>query len=158
LVGGATDKTINAEARQWFIATVEKDELLGVASSDKWLEHGLVQHIFNPPSRRCPSYALPVHFHCDAGLKTLALCKSLHKRRNWIHIGREQAGPRVAAIISVIETCRRLKIPIREYLCSIFPGLASFPINRIAEPTPLLGWLTTKRQRTSNCRLALTVC
>src|SRR6201987_748032 len=37
-------------------------------------------------------------------------------RRNWIHIGSEQGGPRVAAIISVVETCRRLKIPIRDYL------------------------------------------
>jgi transposase len=61
-------------------------------------------------------------------------------RRNWIHIGSEQAGPRVAAIISVVETCRRLKIPIREYLCSILPGLANFPINRIAELTPA-SWL-----------------
>jgi transposase len=61
-------------------------------------------------------------------------------RRNWIHIGSEQAGPRVAAIISVVETCRRLKIPIREYLCSILPGLANFPINRIAELTPAC-WL-----------------
>jgi transposase len=34
----------------------------------------------------------------------------LHKRRNWIHIGGKEAGPRVAAIISVVETCRRLKI------------------------------------------------
>ena len=57
-------------------------------------------------------------------------------RRNWIHIGSEQAGPRVAAIISVVETCRRLKIPIRDYLASVLPGLANFPINRIAELTP----------------------
>jgi transposase len=28
-------------------------------------------------------------------------------RRNWIHLGDEQAGPRVAAILSVIESCRR---------------------------------------------------
>jgi hypothetical protein len=39
LIDGATDKAINAESRQWFSATVEKDELLGVASSDKRLEH-----------------------------------------------------------------------------------------------------------------------
>jgi hypothetical protein len=39
LIDGATDEAINAEARQWFVATVEKDELLGVASSDKRLEH-----------------------------------------------------------------------------------------------------------------------
>ena len=57
-------------------------------------------------------------------------------RRNWIHIGSEQAGPRVAAIISVVETCRRLNIPIRDYLGSVLPGLADFPINRIAELTP----------------------
>ena len=61
-------------------------------------------------------------------------------RRNWIHIGSEQAGPRVAAIISVVETCRRLKIPIRDYLSSILTGLANFPINRIAELTPA-AWL-----------------
>src|ERR1700726_4561157 len=36
-------------------------------------------------------------------------------RRNWIHIGSKEAGPRVAAIISVVETCR-LKIPVRDYL------------------------------------------
>jgi hypothetical protein len=34
-------------------------------------------------------------------------------RKNWIHIGSKEAGPRVAAIVSIIETCRRLKIPIR---------------------------------------------
>jgi transposase len=61
-------------------------------------------------------------------------------RRNWIHIGSEEAGPRVAAIVSVVETCRRLKIPIRDYLCSILPGLANFPINRIAKRTPT-AWL-----------------
>ena len=61
-------------------------------------------------------------------------------RRNWLHIGSEQAGPRVAAIVSVVESCRRLKIPIRDYLGSILPGLANFPINRIAELTPA-AWL-----------------
>ena len=57
-------------------------------------------------------------------------------RKNWIHVGSKEAGPRVAAIISVVETCRRLKIPVRDYLGSILPGLADFPINRIAELTP----------------------
>jgi transposase len=57
-------------------------------------------------------------------------------RRNWIHIGSKEAGPRVAAIISVVETCRRLKIPIRGYLGSVLPGLGDFPVGRIAELTP----------------------
>jgi len=38
-----------------------------------------------------------------------------------------------------------LKIPIRDYLGSILPGLANFPINRIAELTLQLGWLETDR-------------
>jgi transposase len=49
-------------------------------------------------------------------------------RWNWIHIGSKEAGPRVAAIISVVETCRRLKIPVREYLDSVLPGLGDFPV------------------------------
>jgi len=57
-------------------------------------------------------------------------------RSNWIHIGSEQAGPRIAAIVSVIESCRRLKIPVREYLADILPGLANTPLQRIAELTP----------------------
>jgi hypothetical protein len=44
------------------------------------------------------------------------------------------------SVVSVVETCRRLKIPIRDYLCSILPGLANFPINRIAELMPA-AWL-----------------
>ena len=67
-------------------------------------------------------------------------------RRNWIHIGSEQAGPRVAAIVSVVETCRRLKIPFRHYLGSVLPGLSDFPINRIAELTPPPGRPETNRR------------
>jgi transposase len=57
-------------------------------------------------------------------------------RKNWIHLGSPQAGPKVAAILSIVESCRRLKIPIRDYLASILPGLAAFPIHRITELTP----------------------
>jgi transposase len=57
-------------------------------------------------------------------------------RRNWIHVGSAQAGPKVAAILSVVETCRRLKIPVREYLTSVLPGLANRSVQRLAELTP----------------------
>jgi transposase len=46
-------------------------------------------------------------------------------RKNWIRIGSQQAGPRVAAILSVVESCLRLKIPVRDYLGDILPGLAN---------------------------------
>jgi hypothetical protein len=45
-------------------------------------------------------------------------------RKNWIHIGSPWAGPKVAAILSVVESCRSLKIPVRDYFSAIRPGLA----------------------------------
>jgi transposase len=57
-------------------------------------------------------------------------------RKNWIHIGSKQAGPRVAAILSVVESCRRLKIPVRDYLADILPGLDNTSIQRVPELTP----------------------
>ena len=57
-------------------------------------------------------------------------------RRNWTHIGHEKAGPRVAAILSIVETFRRLKIPVRDYLAAILPGLANSSIQRLPELTP----------------------
>jgi len=50
-------------------------------------------------------------------------------------------GKEIVFWLEAVETCRRLKIPVRDYLCSILPGLAEFPINRISELTPA-SWLT----------------
>jgi transposase len=57
-------------------------------------------------------------------------------RKNWIHIGSQQAGPRVAAILSVVESCRRLRIPVRDYLHEILPGLANRSIQSLEQLTP----------------------
>jgi hypothetical protein len=57
-------------------------------------------------------------------------------RKNWVHLGSKEAGPRVAAIVSIVETCRRLGLRVRDYLASVLPGLADYPINRVAELTP----------------------
>ena len=65
-------------------------------------------------------------------------------RKNWIHIGSLQAGPKVAAILSIVESCRRLRIPTREYLASILPGLADTSVQRLAELTPT-AWAARKR-------------
>ena len=57
-------------------------------------------------------------------------------RKNWLHVGSAQAGPKIAAILSIIESCRRLKIPVRDYLRDVLPGLADAAIQRVAELTP----------------------
>jgi transposase len=57
-------------------------------------------------------------------------------RKNWIHIGSPDAGPKVAAILSVIETCRRLKIPPRDYLLGVLPGLGNVRMHHLPALTP----------------------
>jgi transposase len=61
-------------------------------------------------------------------------------RKNWIHLGSQQAGPKVAAILSIVESCRRLKIPIRDYLADVLPGLADRPLQQMKQLTP--AWAT----------------
>jgi transposase len=68
---------------------------------------------------------------CEGAIRPLAL-----GRKNWLHIGSEQAGPKVAAIASIVETCRRLDIHLRTYLRDVLPRLGQWPINRVAELTP----------------------
>ena len=57
-------------------------------------------------------------------------------RKNWIHVGSPQAGPKVAAILSVVESCRRLQIPVRAYLTDVLPGLAHRSIQHLQDRTP----------------------
>ena len=57
-------------------------------------------------------------------------------RKNWLHLGSKEAGPKIAAIFSVVESCRRLNIPIRKYLADVLPGLADRSIQSLAELTP----------------------
>lgn len=57
-------------------------------------------------------------------------------RKNWLHIGSVKAGPKVAAIASVIESCRRLHLPVKDYLMDILPGLDNRDISEAAQLTP----------------------
>lgn len=69
---------------------------------------------------------------CENAMRPLAL-----GRRNWLHLGRETAGPRVAAILSLLATCERLGLNLRTYLLAVLPGLGDWPARRIGELTPL---------------------
>ena len=61
-------------------------------------------------------------------------------RKNWIHVGSVEAGPRVAAILSVVESCRRMGIPVRQYLLSVLPGMGDRKVGEVAELTPTAWW------------------
>ena len=51
--------------------------------------------------------------------------------KNWIHIGSEDAGPWVAAIVSIVETCRRLRTTIWlvRWVRRIRPSEGGFKMN-----------------------------
>ena len=40
-------------------------------------------------------------------------------RKNWLHVGSAWSGPKIAAILSVVESCRRLRVPVKD-TCSLF--------------------------------------
>jgi transposase len=57
-------------------------------------------------------------------------------RKNWLHVGSAKAGPKVAAILSVVESCRRLRVPVRVYLAAVLPGLSHLRRSELAALTP----------------------
>ena len=57
-------------------------------------------------------------------------------RKNWLHVGSPQAGPKVAAILSVVESCRRLGVPVNDYLAAVLPGLARRAASEVASLAP----------------------
>ena len=57
-------------------------------------------------------------------------------RKNWLHVGSAQSGPKVAAILSVVESCRRLGVPVKEYLLAVLPGMARRKLSEVAPLTP----------------------
>ena len=57
-------------------------------------------------------------------------------RKNWLHFGSAKAGPKVAAILSVVESCRRLRVSAREYLLDVLPGLDRRKLSEAGRLTP----------------------
>ena len=60
-------------------------------------------------------------------------------RKNWIHVGSQQAGPKVAAILSIVESCRRLKIPIRKSWLPFCPASLTSRFGGSQNSRPQLG-------------------
>src|ERR1700691_3896668 len=57
-------------------------------------------------------------------------------RKNWLHVGSAQAGPKVAAILSVVESCRRLGVPVKDYLAAVLRALTRRTLSQLAHLTP----------------------
>jgi len=64
-------------------------------------------------------------------------------RKNWLHVGSVKAGPKVAAILSVVESCRRIGAPVKEYLLDVLPGLDRRTLSQLPGLTPSR-WLASR--------------
>lgn len=58
-------------------------------------------------------------------------------RKNWLHVGSAKSGPKVAAILSVVESCRRVGIPVKDYLLAVLPDLNHRKHSEVAQLTPV---------------------
>lgn len=45
-------------------------------------------------------------------------------RKNWLHLGSAGAGPKIAAVFSVVEISRRLSTGVRAHLRDVLPRVA----------------------------------
>ena len=57
-------------------------------------------------------------------------------RKNWLFVGNEVGGETAAVILSLVQSCRALKINTREYLEDIMRRLMSHPANKLHELLP----------------------
>ena len=61
------------------------------------------------------------------------------ERKNWIHVRRPEAGPKVAPILSVVETAKRLWLPVRDYLLDVLPEMDGGKVSAATHDAASLG-------------------
>lgn len=86
-----------------------------------------------PKLRRCFDYA---EVELSNNLAENSMRPVALGRKNWLHVGSAQSGPKVAAILSVVESCRRLSVPVKDYLLAVLPGMSQRTLSQIAPLTP----------------------
>ena len=70
---------------------------------------------------------------CENAMRPIAL-----GRKNWMHLGSQESGPKVAAIMTVIASAQRLGHNVRDYLSYVLPRLAdpAFKTSSLPELLP----------------------
>ena len=86
-----------------------------------------------PKLRRCFDYA---EVELSNNLAENSMRPVALGRKNWLHVGSAQSGPKVAAILSVVESCRRLGVPVKDYLLAVLPGMARRNLSELDLTSP----------------------
>jgi len=75
-----------------------------------------------------------------------ALRKVCLGKKNWMFVGSVKAGKSAAALFSLVQTCRAMKINPREYLEDVFTRLLDHPAKRLEEFLPDR-WALAQKER-----------
>jgi transposase len=86
-----------------------------------------------PKLRRCFDYA---EVELSNNLAENSMRPVALGRKNWLHVGSARSGSKVAAILSVVESCRRLGVPVKDYLLAVLPGMSQRTLSQLAPFTP----------------------
>lgn len=98
---------------------------------------GLIPHLknyFNHPYARLDNNV------AERAIRPLAL-----GRKNWLFVGTEEGGEAAAVILSLVQTCRGLKINPQEYLEDIMRRLMSHNSQKLDELLPDQ-WLKSRQK------------
>src|SRR5450432_271815 len=122
-------------AEEWLTAIPETSLRLSRETLPKSALGQAVTYTLNqwPKLRRCFDYA---EVELSNNLAENSMRPVALGRKNWLHVGSPQSGPKVAAILSVVESCRRLAAPVKEYLAAVLPGLNQRTLSQVANLTP----------------------
>jgi transposase len=140
----ARDKEMNAEQRaalrrkysdEWVKEIREQCEKLVFRALPQGALGKAVSYTLNqwPKLERCLEYG---QVELSNNLVENSMRPVALGRKNWLHVGSKTAGPKVAAIMSVVESCRRLAVPVKEYLSAVLPGMGRRKLQEVEQLTP----------------------
>lgn len=89
---------------------------------------GLTDHISN--------YLKYEEAHIDNNVAERAVRPLTIGRKNWLFVGSEKGGKAAATLLSLIQTCRHLKINPRDYIEDVMRRVMDHPANKLEEFLP----------------------
>lgn len=90
------------------------------------------------------SYTLDPWARLDNNVAERAVRPLAIGRKNWLFVGSEEGGLAGAVILSLVQTCRALKINPQEYLEDILRRIMSHPNNQLSDLLPE-NWLNSRK-------------
>ena len=93
-------------------------------------------HYFIGVANHIGNYLEHEEAHIDNNMAERAIRPLTIGRKNWLFVGSEKGGKAAATLLSLIQTCRYLKINPREYIEDVMRRLMDHPASKLEEFLP----------------------